>query len=103
MDVLALFRSELTPAALVAGIIILIITGRLIPWWTHKRELAAANKRGDDWEAAFTRSEEARSVLQQQNSSLLAGVRIADAFYGDFIPAINENTQPSVRGTDVPT
>jgi hypothetical protein len=103
MDVLGFFRSDLSLAAIVAGIIILIITGRLIPWWTVKRELAAARQEAEDWKRAHGRSEDARSVLMQQNSHLLAGVRIADKFYGDFIPAIDENTQPSVRGSDVPT
>lgn len=105
MDILSFFDSpkDAGAAAILLVVIVLILTGRLIPWWQAKRELAAARREAEDWKLAHTKSEDARSILMQQNSHLLAGVRIADKFYRDFIPAIDEDTQPSVRGTDVPS
>ena len=98
MDALTFFANpvvrDIGATGIVAAVVLLIISGRLIPAWTHKRELAAANARADEWKEAHRTSEQARLAAQEQNSTLLAGVRIADKFYGDFLIHPDETTIP---------
>lgn len=94
---------SLTPIGALVGAIVLLYwmlaTGRLITRSSHERELGQATSRGDEWKAAHTVSETARATLQAQNSALLAGVRIADKFYKDFLPAApDERTIPHIPG-----
>lgn len=103
MELLTFFQSysDIGAAGIVAGVVILIITGKLVPIGTHKRELAAANKSADEHRAASEKKDDAVNRLLDQNSALLAGVRIADKFYSDFVPSINEHTQPRQAVSDV--
>lgn len=94
---------SLSPLAGMIGMLVLLFlglsTGRLITKSSHERELALANKRADEWRAAHARSEDARAVALEQNSALLAGVRIADKFYKDFLPPQpDERTIPKITG-----
>ena len=77
---------EIGAGAIVVGVVVAIISGVLVPSRTHTRELRAANKGADEWREAHRVSEIARQRLLDQNSSLLAGVRIADRFYRDLNP-----------------
>ena len=78
---LSMFESprEFGAAALVSVTIIAIITGRLVPWWQHKQVVKASEKK-----------DVAIQALLEQNSRLVAGIRIADKFYSDFLPTPNE-------------
>jgi hypothetical protein len=91
MDLIAFLSNtgvrDVGAIAILTGVVVMIFTGTLVPGRTHKRELAAANKATDEWKEAHRLSEEARAVALDQNSKLLAGVRIADKFYRDFLPA----------------
>jgi hypothetical protein len=90
---------EISATAILVFVVIAILRGWLIPGRTHTRELEAEKTNTADWKEAHRRSEEAREALQGQNSTLLAGVRIADHFYKDFLPPVpNEDTQPRVAG-----
>lgn len=92
---------EVTATALMVGVVALLLTGRLVPLSTHKRELAQANHVAEQHEAASTRKDVAIGKLLDQNSNLLAGVRIADKFYGDFVRPLEERTQPRAEVPDV--
>jgi hypothetical protein len=99
MDPLFAFLSnpsvtDLGSGAIVVGVVVLIITGRLIPGGTHKREIAEIQTSRDAWKTAHTRSEDARQALAQQNFQLLETARISAKFYADFLPPTDENTQP---------
>lgn len=89
-------------AALVGALVVLYLmlaSGRLVTKSSHERELKREIARGDEWRDALKASEIARASLQTQNSALLAGVRIADKFYRDFLPeAPDENTYPHLPG-----
>lgn len=85
---------EVTATVILVGVVVFIITGRLIPIGTHKRELAAEHERGEQHRSASEKKDIAIQKLLEQNSALLAGVRIADKFYRDFLPPVDENTIP---------
>lgn len=85
--------SDLGTGAIVTGVIVLIITGQLIPGRTHKREILEIQTSRDAWKSAHTRSEDARQALAQQNFQLLETARIASKFYQDFLPPSDETTQ----------
>ena len=93
---------EIGAGAIVVGVVLAVIGGVLIPARTHTRELAAANKGADEWREAHRVSEIARQRLLDQNSALLAGVRIADRFYRDLIPETpNDAGTSGVAGSNV--
>ena len=85
---------DVSSTVILVGVVVSIFTGVLVPGRTHKRELTAAYKVADEYKEANERKDEAISRLLDQNSALLAGVRIADKFYGDFVPSIEEHTKP---------
>jgi len=78
--------------AILTGFVVLVFTGGVIPARTHRRELAREVARADEWKAAHEVSEKARAKAMEQNSTLLASVRIADQFYRDFVPAAEHST-----------
>jgi hypothetical protein len=83
---------DVSAIALLTGVVVLILTGGLVPGRTHKRELLREVQRADEWKAAHGVSEQARSKAMDQNSTLLASVRIADQFYRDFVPPVEHST-----------
>jgi hypothetical protein len=101
MDVLAFFADptvrDIGAVTLLVIVVTMILTGRLIPSWTHRRIVDAEHARGDEHRQASERKDEAIQALLQQNATLLAGVRIADRFYGDFLTEPLGDTQPGVR------
>lgn len=98
MDLIGFFTNpdvkEVTAAVLLVGVVISIITGLLVPSRTHNRELRSEHERGEQHRIASEKKDVAIQKLLEQNSSLLAGVRIADKFYRDFLPPVDENTTP---------
>jgi hypothetical protein len=94
--------SDVGAGAILVGVVLLILTGRLIPIGTHKQLLQQANDSKDEWKEAHRVSEVARGRGEEQRSALIAGVRIADKFYKDFLPPIpDEQTIPHLGVTDV--
>lgn len=102
MDPLTWFANatadKIGAVALVSLTVLLILTGRLVPWWTVRRELAAEKQRADEHRAASEKKDEAIEKLLAQNSNLIAGIRIADKFFGDFLP--DPATKPKEREPD---
>jgi hypothetical protein len=94
---------EVSATVLLVGVVTLILTGQLVPGRTHKRELEAAVEVGEQHRLASEKKDTAITALLLQNSNLLAGVRIADKFYRDFIPAPDERTTPRSEVPDVRT
>lgn len=86
MDVLTLFANstvrDIGAVAIVALVVLMILTGRLVPKATHERELAASNKRGDEWKQTAKVYESANAVQAEQISKFAdAGLTNAE-FYG---------------------
>lgn len=96
MDLLTLLGNsgfrDIGAVAILAGLVVVFFRGGVIPGPTHKRELAREIARADEWKAAHQVSEQARAKAMEQNSTLLASVRIADQFYRDFVPAAEHST-----------
>lgn len=91
MDVLSFFANpvvrDIGAVGLVVLIVLLILTGRLIPKSTHERELEAAEKRtsdavarGDEWKQTAKNTEEVNAVVRAQNSELIEGNKVVEAF-----------------------
>lgn len=87
MDVVALPGLwSLTPiGALIGGIIFIglsISRGKWIPESSHERELAAANKRGDEWKETALDTRELNHELAKQNAALVEATKTPAEFFG---------------------
>ena len=81
MDVAGLVVQGGALAALVFILVLLIrytASGKIIPLATHERELAAANKRGDDYKAAFEKADARADEYQQLFQKLLTYAEATD-------------------------
>ena len=92
---------EVSSTLILVAVVISIFTGVLVPGRTAKRELAREREVSESHRLASEKKDEAISKLLDQNSRLLAGVRIADKFYADFVPSLEETTQPRKVVRDV--
>ena len=90
MDILSFVGdyANIGAGGLLSVVVILILTGRLLPRWVLKR----AQEEAEAWKKALSRSEDARQDLAQENFKLLETARIAQRFYLDVIPPIDEDT-----------
>ena len=85
---------EISATVILVGVVVSIFTGLLVPGRTHKRELAREREVSEQHRIASEKKDAALARLLDQNSALLAGVRIADKFYADFVPSVEEHTLP---------
>lgn len=67
--------ANIGPWGLVAGFVLLIMTGRLVPRSTMQRERELQQQRTDDWKAAFTLGQETLKVQSAQLSEILTAVK----------------------------
>ena len=68
----------------------MVFTGVLVPGRTHKRELDSANRVANEYREASIAKDAVIARMVDQNSVLLAGVRIADKYYKDFLPSVED-------------
>lgn len=95
MDVLSFIVNpavrDIGAVAIVTLVVLMLLTGRLIPRLTHEREIAAANKRGDEWKETALKG---RELIEQQSAQL---TKFADAsktpaeFFGTVMRAGGES------------
>ncbi len=75
---------SLSPLGALIGVIVLIYwllaTGRLIPKSSHERELAQAEKRGDEWKETAHDQRAVNAVLRDQNSQLIESQKVVESF-----------------------
>jgi hypothetical protein len=74
-------------------LVLLMMFGLLVPVRTHNRELEQANRRGDDWKAAFDAADARNDAQQEQIGELLELARTSNA----LIQALHQTAQ---RGRD---
>lgn len=93
---------SLSPIGALLGVIALfywlLATGRLITRSSHERELAQANKRGDEWKETAL---DGRKVITEQSSQigkLVDGSRIAEHFFRSANPDSMADTIPRPPG-----
>lgn len=76
---------SLTPYGAVLGMLVLIFwltgTGRYIPRSSHEREMAAANKRGDEWKESSEMKDVLIAALTKQNGVLIETTKTSAEFY----------------------
>lgn len=103
MDVLSFFANpvvrDIGAVGLVALVVLMILTGRLIPKSTHERELEAAEKRtadavarGDEWKQTAKNTEEVNAVVRAQNSELIEANKVVKAFLQSAGPALADGS-----------
>lgn len=89
---------NITPYGALVGMIVLayfyFASGRVIPRASHERELAAANKRGDEWKETALDQREVNAEIRAQNTMLLEASRAASHFFQQVSPTVDETTQP---------
>lgn len=76
---------SLTPYGAVLGMVVLIFwltsSGRYIPRSSHEREMAAANKRGDEWKETALAKGELLVTVSNQNTVLIEATKTSAEFY----------------------
>ncbi|WP_404474861.1 hypothetical protein [Microbacterium aerolatum] len=86
MDVLTFFANttvrDIGAVAIVALVVMMILTGRLLPRSTHESQLAAANKRGDEWKETADMRGDLIQTLTAQNSTLIEATKTPAEFFG---------------------
>lgn len=92
---------EISSTGILIGVVVSIFTGILVPGRTHKREIAAAYKMAEEHRLASEKKDIAIGKLLDQNVKMLAGIRIADKYYADFLPSVDEFTVPRSEVPDV--
>ena len=77
---------SLTPYGALLGLVVVLFwltsTGRYIPRSSHERELATANKRGDEWKETALDTRMLNAELAKQNSVLVEATKTPAEFFG---------------------
>jgi hypothetical protein len=87
---------SLTPAGLLAIVVLLIAFGRLVP----RRTLEDMIHDRNEWRTAHRISEQARMELQQQVEELLEHARTSNAFIRSSLPPVPGYPPPPVNRGD---
>lgn len=92
---------DIGAVAILTGVVIMILTGRLVPLSTHRREIDAAEKRttdavtrGNEWKAAAEDTTKVNAVIRQQNSDLIEANKVVKALLQASGPSIADTQQP---------
>lgn len=104
-DVLSLFANpvirDIGAVAILTGAVVMILTGRLVPIGTHRRELEAAEKRvtdavarGNEWKATAEETSKVNATIRQQNTELIEANRIVKALLQASGPSLADTHQP---------
>lgn len=78
MDGLPITEALLTPWSLVGLFFLLVMTGRLVPWWAQKREQEHADK----WQEAFMDEAKANRELTRQLDQLIRALPLPNPTTG---------------------
>lgn len=93
---------SLTPLGALLGIVVivywLIASGRLIPKSSHERELAVANRRGDEWKETALEQRVANAEIRKQNAQLIEANRVVESFLRAASPSTIGDTIPRPQG-----
>lgn len=92
---------DIGAVAILAGVVVMILTGRLVPLGTHRRELDAAEKRtadavnrGNEWKATAEETTKVNATIRQQNSELIEANRVVKALLQASGPSLADTQQP---------
>lgn len=94
---------NLSPLGALVGVIVifywLLATGRLISKTSHEREMAQAEKRGDEWKETAHDQRAVNAVVREQNSQLIESNKVLESFLRAASPG---NLADTGGGRDVP-
>lgn len=104
-DLLSLFANpvlrDVGAVAILTFVVLMILTGRLVPIGTHRRELDAAEKRtadavarGNEWKETAQETTKVNEIIRQQNSELIEANKIVKSFLQASGPSIADTQQP---------
>ncbi len=86
MDVLSFFANstvrDIGAVAIVALVVLMILTGRLLPRSTHESQLAAANRRGDEWKETADLRGKLITEQSAQITTLVEATKTPAEFFG---------------------
>lgn len=86
MDVLSFFANttvrDIGAVTIVVLVVLMILTGRLLPRSTHESQLAAANRRGDEWKETALDGRKVISEQSAQISTLTEATKTPAEFFG---------------------
>ncbi len=98
MDVVTFFANptirDIGAVAILALVVLMILTGRLVPKATHDREVNAAVTRGDEWKNTAQDYQTVNQEIRDQNSKLIKANEVVEAFLKSAGPSIGDTTQP---------
>ncbi|KQT75412.1 hypothetical protein [Microbacterium sp. Leaf436] len=84
MDALSLLANptlrDIGAGAILVLVVLMIITGRLIPKATHDREMKTAITRGDEWKQTAEETVKVNAEVLSQNSQLIKANEVVEAF-----------------------
>jgi len=96
---------SLTPLGGMIGTIvlfyILLARGNIITRGSHERELAMANKRGDEWKETALETRAVNTEIRKQNTQLVEANRIVESFLRAASPGSIADTTSRPGGSDV--
>lgn len=69
---------DVSAIVVLTGVVVLILTGRLLPIGTHKKIVAAAVERGNEWKATAGDYQEVNRVVRSQNSDLIESNKVME-------------------------
>jgi len=76
----------LSPVAALIGVTVFLFLslarGWVIPKSSHEREMASANKRGDEWKETAIDTRKLNSMLAKQNATLVEATKTPAEFFG---------------------
>jgi len=88
-------NGELTAGGALLLIVMLIVTGLLVPY----RQLKQAIAERDAWHEAHTVSEKARIEMDGELSLMMESMRISKVFYNDFLKPVPHGKSPQDGGS----
>lgn len=91
-------NGELTAGGILLLVVMLILTGLLVPYRQHKQALDDR----DSWRAAHDISEKARIEMDGELSLMMESMRISKVFYNDFLKPVPHSESPKDGGTVTP-
>lgn len=75
---------------------LLLATGKIITKSSHERELAQADKRGDEWKETVMAERSVNQEIRRQNTLLIESGRTARKFFAEASIDIEDTGDPRV-------
>lgn len=82
---------DLSAPVLVGIAFLLVMFGRLVPWWLYKEKC----KEAENWQAAYEKERASRDLSEAQKTELLEAVKITNDILYAMFDITTEDSRPS--------